>query len=104
MAANEDLTGTVVFGPNDNATQTVSIATVDDALVEGDETFTVTLSPDTDTPLPDGVSIPSAGRGGDGDDHGGRDRGAVDRDVGDGAGRLFDGVCDRSEHGVGRMR
>ena len=61
LAANEELTGTVVFRANENLTKTVRMATVDDTLVEGDETFTVTLSPDTDTPLPDGVTLAAGG-------------------------------------------
>ena len=63
LVANEDLTGTVVFQANENAVKAVSFGTVNDTLVEGEETFTVTLSPDTTggTTLPDGVTIAAGG-------------------------------------------
>ena len=66
LTANHVLTGTLVFAPSDTADKTVSLATVDDDEVEGPETFTVTLSQDTEggNLLPGGVSIsPTAGAG-----------------------------------------
>ena len=51
-------TNTVTFDANDNTDQTFTIAVTDDEIVEGDETFTVTLTA-TNT-LPTGVSIPTA--------------------------------------------
>ena len=46
--------GTMTFAPGATASQTLTVATLEDTLAEGDETFTVTLTaPD----LPDGVSL-----------------------------------------------
>ena len=45
-----ETTGTFVFGPGDVATRTVSVPTIEDALVEGTETFTITFTPDQGTP------------------------------------------------------
>ena len=66
LGTGQATTGTVVFQANDTADKTVSITTTNDDRVEGSETFTITLSPDTDNPLPAGVTIPSAGAAGTG--------------------------------------
>ena len=59
LASGQELTGTVEFPANSaaNATQTVTHRhRWTTTLWRVPETFTVTLSPDTDTPLPDGVN------------------------------------------------
>ncbi len=60
ITANSGTLRFAAFASGDDLTQTVRVLVTDDALIEGDETFTVTLSEDTvDNPFPIGVSLDS---------------------------------------------
>ena len=60
ITTNSGMLRFVAGASGDDLTQTVRILVTDDALLEGDETFTVTLSEDTaDNPFPTGVSLAS---------------------------------------------
>ena len=57
----EATSGTLTFAAGaTNLTQTFTVSVTDDDLVEGDETFTATLSANTSSPLPTGFSLGTA--------------------------------------------
>ena len=57
LADGQAVTGTVTFQANSTASRTFTIATRNDAVAEGPETFTVSIAADPDNALPPGVSI-----------------------------------------------
>ena len=54
------MSGTLTFSPGAALSQTFTVSVEDDELVEGDETFTATLSANSASPLPVGVSLATA--------------------------------------------
>ena len=99
--ADKDYTenrGTLIFEPSE-ISKTIEIATLDDDLIEANETYTVML---TATTLPDGVSVAKASATGtitDNDDaYGGGDRGRRVRGR-ERTGDFHGGASGRHEHG-----
>ena len=98
--ADKDYTenrGTLTFEPSETS-KTIEIATLNDDLIEADETYTVML---TATTLPDGVSVAKASATGTITDNdtldGGGDRGQPDRDRGP-VGNVHGDADGRHEH------
>ena len=62
LEENQAINGTIIFPAGQNTAQTFTIGTRLDNLVEGDETFEITLAPDTNNPLPTAVEIGSTNK------------------------------------------